>query len=68
MALSERDAVGEGIEEGAGKAEGDDWARPVLPADPETDSEPEPATGWVGELLSIRVSAGGLSGDQLVRS
>jgi RNA-directed DNA polymerase len=41
----------------------DDWAKPVLPADPETDSESEPATGWMGELLSIRVSAGGLPGD-----
>ena len=63
MAVSERDAVGKGFEEGAEKGEGDDWDKPVLPADPETDTESQPATGWLGELLPIRVSEGGLPGD-----
>src|SRR5947209_956566 len=68
MAILERESVGEGPEERAGKAARDDGSSSLLQADPATDWGTEPAPGGLEELLQLWISARGLRKDQHVRS
>src|SRR5215471_15761575 len=68
VAVSQRESVGEGLEEGAEEAARHDRSSAMFPADSATDRAVEPAPERLEELLRLRLSHRGLRRDQLVRS
>src|SRR5215467_11909651 len=68
VAVSQRESVGEGLEEGAEEAARHDRSSAMFPADSATDRAAEPAPERLEELLRLRLSHRGLRRDQLVRS